>query len=64
MPAEPGTTALRFAAVDVAAARAALRAGEDWLTQTIAGLRPVNSGGIDLAALYQCNLVDGVIHAH
>lgn len=59
----PGNT-IRFAVVDVDTAMQALRAGEDWLAQTIAGLRPINSGGIDLAALYQCNLVDGVIHAH
>lgn len=58
----PGNT-IRFAVVDVDTAMQALRAGEDWLAQTIAGRRPVNSGGIDLAALYQCNLVDGVVHA-
>jgi biotin-dependent carboxylase-like uncharacterized protein len=59
----PGNT-LRFMAVDVEQAHAALRASEDWLAQTIAGLRPVHPGDIDLAALYQANLVDGVIHAH
>jgi biotin-dependent carboxylase-like uncharacterized protein len=59
----PGNT-LRFAPVNVEQALAALRADEDWLARTVAGLRPVNSGGIDLDALYQCNLVDGVIHAH
>jgi biotin-dependent carboxylase-like uncharacterized protein len=59
----PGNT-LRFAAVDVDAALQALRASEAWLAQTIAGLCPVNIGGIDLEALYQANLVDGVIDAH
>lgn len=59
----PGNT-LRFAVVDNEQAHAALRASEDWLAQTIAGLRPVNVGGIDLEALYQANLVDGVIDAH
>lgn len=59
----PGN-ALRFAAVDVDTALAALRASEDWLARVIAGLRPVHTGAVDLDALYQCNLVDGVIHAH
>lgn len=58
----PGDT-ICFATVDIATAHAALRAGADWLTQTIASLCPVNSGGIDLAALYQCNLVAGVVNA-
>jgi biotin-dependent carboxylase-like uncharacterized protein len=55
--------AIRFAAVDIAAALTALRASEDWLAQTIAGLQPCHAADIDLDALYQCNLVDGVIHA-
>jgi biotin-dependent carboxylase-like uncharacterized protein len=59
----PGNT-LRFAVVNSEQALAALRASEDWLVQAIAGLRPVNVGGIDLDALYQANLVDGVIDAH
>ncbi len=59
----PGNT-LRFAAVSVAEALMALRANEDWLAQAIASLHPPDSGGIDLDALYQSNLVDGVIHAH
>ena len=58
----PGAT-LRFAAVDIDAALAALRAQEAWLADTLATLRPVNTGEVDLAALYACNLVDGVIHA-
>lgn len=58
----PGDT-LRFTAVDVEAAGAALRAQEAWLAGTIAALRPVQAGAVDLDALYQCNLVDGVIHA-
>ncbi len=55
---------IRFATVNIATAHAALRASEEWLAQTIAGLCPVDSGGVDLAALYQCNLVAGVIHAN
>ena len=58
----PGN-ALRFAVVDVETALAALRAQENWLADTIAGLKPIVTG-IDLDALYQANLVDGVIHAH
>lgn len=58
----PGNT-LRFMPVNVEQACAALRASEDWLARAIAGLRPVATG-VDLDALYQCNLVDGVIHAH
>lgn len=57
----PGNT-IRFAAVDVETALAALRAQESWLAEAIAGLRPLATG-IDLEALYQANLVDGVIHA-
>lgn len=57
----PGNT-LRFAAVDVETALAALRAQENWLVDTIAGFKPLATG-IDLDALYQCNLVDGVVHA-
>jgi biotin-dependent carboxylase-like uncharacterized protein len=57
----PGNT-LRFAAVDVETALAALRAQESWLAETIAGLKPLVTG-IDIDALYQANLVDGVIHA-
>lgn len=59
----PGNT-LRFAVVDAEQALAALRASEDWLARAIANPRPVNAGGIDLEALYQANLVDGVIHAY
>lgn len=57
----PGNT-LRFAAVDVDTALAALRAQEGRLAEAIGGFRPLATG-IDLEALYQCNLVDGVIHA-
>jgi biotin-dependent carboxylase-like uncharacterized protein len=57
----PGNT-LRFAMVDVETALAALRAQETWLAETIAGLKPLVTG-IDLDALYQANLVDGVVHA-
>lgn len=58
----PGNT-LRFAAVDIETARTALRAQEAWLADTVAGLEPLVTG-IDLDALYQANLVDGVIDAH
>lgn len=58
----PGNT-IGFAAVDVETARAALRAQEAWLAEAIAGIRPLITG-VDLDALYQANLVDGVIHAH
>lgn len=57
----PGNT-LRFAAVDTDEAMQALRAQESWLADTIASLKPLVTG-IDLEALYQANLVDGVIHA-
>jgi len=57
----PGN-AIRFAAVDIETALTALRAQESWLADTIARLRPPATG-IDLDALYQSNLVDGVIHA-
>lgn len=56
----PGNT-LRFAAVSIEQAFAALRAQETWLANTIAGIKPLITG-IDLDALYQANLVDGVIH--
>lgn len=59
----PGNT-LRFAAVDTDEAMQALRTQESWLADMIASLRPVQTGEIDLAALYQANLVDGVIDAH
>jgi allophanate hydrolase len=59
----PGST-LRFAAVDAAVASAARQADEAALARVIAGLRPAHAGEIDLAALYACNLVDGVVHAH
>jgi allophanate hydrolase len=58
----PGNT-LRFAAVSVDEALIALRASETWLAQAIASVRPLDAGGIDLDALYQSNLVDGVVHA-
>jgi len=58
----PGNT-IRFAVVDVETALAALRAQESWLAEAIGGLKPLVIG-IDLVALYQANLVDGVIHAN
>lgn len=54
---------VRFSIVDAAAALIALQARTDWLTKTIATLRPWGREYVDLDALYQCNLVDGVIHA-
>lgn len=57
----PGAT-IRFAAVTLDEALAALRAQEAWLAEMIAGIRPLVTG-IDLDALYHANLVDGVIHA-
>ena len=54
---------VRFAAVSIDAAHAARAALETRLTQLIAGLRPAQTGELDLDALYNCNLVDGVMHA-
>lgn len=54
---------IRFAAVDLAAALAALRALEEWLAATIAAIRPQTGGEPDLVALYAANLIDGVVHA-
>lgn len=57
----PGHT-VRFAAVTVAEAEALRRDQEKRLAQAIAGLQPaLPEGGIDLAALYEQNLIDGVV---
>lgn len=58
----PGAT-VRFARVTAAQAREARQAQEDWLAQTIAGLRLLAADELDLDALYSSNLVAGVIHA-
>jgi biotin-dependent carboxylase-like uncharacterized protein len=58
----PGNT-IRFAAVDIDTALTTLRAQENWLAEAIAGFKSLATG-IDLDALYQSNLVDGVVHAH
>lgn len=56
----PGDS-VRFRVVDAAAALAARRAQENWLTATLARLRPAG-GDLDLDALYSANLVTGVVH--
>ena len=53
---------LRFAFVDSVQALVALKRSEEDLARLIAGLRPLASG-LDLEALYQGNLVDGVVRA-
>jgi biotin-dependent carboxylase-like uncharacterized protein len=53
---------VRFAAVTVEAAEALRRDQEKRLAQAVAGLQPARpEGGIDLAALYEQNLIDGVV---
>jgi biotin-dependent carboxylase-like uncharacterized protein len=53
---------VRFAAVTVEEAEALRRDQEKRLAQAIAGLQPaLPEGGIDLAALYERNLIDGVV---
>jgi biotin-dependent carboxylase-like uncharacterized protein len=57
----PGRT-VRFAAVTVAEAEALRREQEKRLAQAVAGLQPARpEGGIDLVALYEQNLIDGVV---
>jgi biotin-dependent carboxylase-like uncharacterized protein len=61
----PGAN-MRFAVVDLATAVAARQTAEAELATLIARIQPVGDGpqdGIDLAALYSANLVDGVIDA-
>lgn len=59
----PGET-IRFEAVDLATAQAALWSQEARLAEAIADIAAVCAiGEIDTAALYASNLVDGVIHA-
>ena len=58
----PGAT-VRFAAVDLAAAQAALAEQRAWLAATIAAIRPLaREEAIDQAALYEANLIDGVVY--
>ena len=53
---------VRFAAVTVEEAEALRREQEKRLAQAVAGLQPaLPEGGIDLAALYEKNLIDGVV---
>jgi biotin-dependent carboxylase-like uncharacterized protein len=53
---------VRFAAVSVAQAEALRRDQERRLAQAVAGLqRAMPQGGIDLDALYERNLIDGVV---
>jgi biotin-dependent carboxylase-like uncharacterized protein len=53
---------VRFAAVSVAEAEMLRRDQEKRLAQAMAGLqRALPQGGIDLAALYERNLIDGVV---
>ncbi|WP_291994268.1 biotin-dependent carboxyltransferase family protein [Candidatus Accumulibacter sp. ACC003] len=59
----PGQT-LHFAAVSVAAAELAARAHEAALRALIAGIGPLaEPGAIDLKAIYDANLVSGVVDA-
>ncbi|TXL75207.1 biotin-dependent carboxyltransferase [Vineibacter terrae] len=55
---------VRFMAVTVAEAEALRREQDRRLAQAIAGLQPaMPEGGIDLSALYERNLIDGVVWA-
>jgi len=60
----PGDT-LRFAAVDADVARALWCARRSWLAHAVKELRPLpaEGEGIDIAALYRHNLIDGVTRA-
>jgi UPF0271 protein len=59
----PGAS-LRFTVVDLAAAQAALVEEQAWLTRALASIRPVTEedAAIDQAALYEANLIDGVVY--
>ncbi|HEY6982148.1 biotin-dependent carboxyltransferase family protein [Reyranella sp.] len=58
----PGQT-VRFAAVTVEEAESLRREQDARLARAIAGLQPARpAGGIDLARLYEENLIDGVIY--
>ena len=57
----PGQT-VRFAAIEVAEAEALRREQETRLERAIAGFQTARPpGGIDLAKLYETNLIDGVV---
>ena len=58
----PGQT-LRFAAVTAAEGERLARAAETETRALLASVRPLPGEGVDLAALYACNLVSGVVHA-
>jgi len=60
--ARPGQR-VRFAWVDAAAGEALARAAEAGTRHLLGSLRPLQSAGIDEAALYAGNLVSGFIHA-
>ncbi len=57
--AAPGSS-LRFAVVDVPTAEAAARRACSELRALVGSIRPL-SGGFDLQALYECNLIGGVV---
>jgi biotin-dependent carboxylase-like uncharacterized protein len=58
----PGRT-VRFAAVTVEEAEALRREQEARLARAIAGFQPARpAGGIDLARLYEENLIDGIVY--
>jgi allophanate hydrolase len=52
---------LRFTWVDAAAGEQLARAAEAELLVLLASMRPLPAGGVDLAALYACNLISGVV---
>jgi allophanate hydrolase len=54
---------LRFAAVSAAEGARIAHAAEAATRALVAAIRPLPADGIDLAALYTSNLVDGVVHA-
>lgn len=58
----PGQT-LRFATVSALDGEGLARAAEAETQALLAGVRPLLGDGVDLAALYACNLVSGVVHA-
>lgn len=58
----PGET-LRFAAIEVAQAEALARARAAEIARLCERIRPIIGEGVDLEALYACNLVDGVVSA-
>jgi len=59
----PGAS-LRFTVVDLVAAQAALVEEQAWFTRALASIRPATEedAAIDQAALYEANLIDGVVY--